>query len=705
MSTPHTPRFFIGLDIKTSTVTAHSAKSFSELVRSLTDTPQVLPVTYEQFHKLPKTEQSKTKCMLPYLTPCTFPETHWKGRTNEHAQACNLVFYDIDNSEDAARLVNSPELLGEALPGLNFLAYRTTSNTPGMPRIRVMLEAQGIPPARYVHAVKTIAKMLGLQHRTKESETVSQPMFVPSMFKGENVDFNDPRITDQLHGLAFTEADIVEGPIFPETSAPSTSYSDTGDAADGFQYLKPLDPTASLEIVTEALGFISPDIDYPEWFSIACALRHQFCASTEETEKAYQLFDSWSGTGSKYINSADTLKKWRSIKPTPIDKVPVTIGSLFKKAKEAGWNDPRKPANGQLNAVDQDSLLVKLDKRRLHLSEPPAKPVTVYSLAGQHISTAGNITVISAQAKAGKTAVMGAMNASVLGAENEAKGDFLGFTAAPHSGKAVIYFDTEQAPYDAWTLLERAAIRAACESWPENFRFYSLADIGTPERRKMIKLELERSEEQCGGIHSVFVDGVADLCLDPNDAEESFGLVEELQHLAIKHHCPLITVLHENPSGAETGKTRGHLGSQLERKAESNLRVVKDSKGICTIYSERCRRASIPKEHGPNFTFDAKAGMHLSYKGDLRAERLAEKRRIQEQLVNKIFQVAPKEGFLFEDLKSSLMLTDSAIKDRTARRRINEWKTLFLVHVCPAGKYQRSQSEGETPRESGSITP
>ena len=84
--------------------------------------------------------------------------------------------------------------------------------------------------------------------------------------------------------------------------------------------------------------------------------------------------------------------------------------------------------------------------------------------------------------------------------------------------------------------------------------------------------------------HSVFIDGVADLCKSPNDDIEAFALVEHLAHLAIAYACPLILVLHENPSGLETGKTRGHLGSQLERKAESNLRIARDGKSGASIF-------------------------------------------------------------------------------------------------------------------------
>ena len=70
-------------------------------------------------------------------------------------------------------------------------------------------------------------------------------------------------------------------------------------------------------------------------------------------------------------------------------------------------------------------------------------------------------------------------------------------------------------------------------------------------------------------------------------------------------------MLHENP-GSDIGKTRGHLGSQLERKAETNLRLSKDSSGVTTGYSEKSRGAHIPKDSGIRFAFDEKLAMHVT---------------------------------------------------------------------------------------------
>lgn len=682
--------FFVSNDISGKTMLAHPAKDFAGFVRSQTTNLPVLPITFDVYHALPKAGQSEFKVRLPSFTPCTFPKSPWrKGRTKQNAGPCNLVILDVDDSGDAARL-EQPGALSELLEGLNWFAYRTVSHTPEKPRMRLMVEARQIQPARYADAVRTVATRLRLKTLTPESLIPCQPMFVPCLLEGQDMDWDDPTIATSFDGRAFKESAIAEGHTFGSDESPAALQSGDAEDTGGLEFLKSPDPTATLEVVESALGYISPDILYPEWRVIGCAIAHQF---QNDPDAGFSLFDKWSSKGTSYDEAA-ALTLWEGIDPSPKDRVPATIASLFMAAKKAGWSDPRRPSNSQESTTDQDSLLGKLDNHRLHLTQPPPKPVSVYSLAGQQISTAGNITVFSAQAKSGKTAVMGALPASALGAEDGAEGcgDFLGFTGAPHDGKAVIYFDTEQAPYDAWTLIHRAALRAEVKTWPENFRFYSLADVATPERRKMLSLELKRAEKECGGIHSTFIDGVADLCLDPNDPAESFGLVEELQRLAIEHHCPVITVLHENPSGAETGKTRGHLGSQLERKAESNLRVFKDAKGICTIYSERCRRASIPKDEGPRFAFDLKAGMHLTYHGDVQAEKTEAKRQRHQSLVDTVFQNAPVHGFIQTELKSRLLKADSTIKDRTARRRIDDWKALGLVQVTPAGKYQKASA-------------
>lgn len=701
--------YFYGTTVKSNRVKVSTARNFPALVKAHLEVSSEISMSRAEYNAIPantpagKAERLNAKDGS-YLVACTFDadETSRERKFAEKANCCHLLFLDLDTEKNgfspAAPFIENPGRLLEAMKPFNFAAYTTASSTSEKPRMRIVVDADSITLNSYPDAVKTIGARIGLANITKESLTPNQPMICPSLFADDDADAS-PMLATFLEGDSFTLLDIQRGHTFGSDESPATLQSADGDDTGGLEFLKSPDPTATLEVVESALGYISPDCGYQQWFNVVCGLKHQF-GGTEDEDAAYALFDEWSAKGSTYESPEATLKKWDNVRANPTDRKPITFGTVHKMAEDNGWQDPRPKQ--QQAPQSEGSLLDKLDNRRLYLADPPPKPISIYKLAGQQICTAGNITVFSAQAKAGKTAVVGAMNASSLSDQPSLQclteagavcGDFLGFTGAPHDGKAVIYFDTEQAPYDAWTLLHRAALRAGVKTWPENFRFYSLADVATPERRKMLSLELKRAELECGGLHSVFIDGVADLCLDPNDPAESFGLVEELQRLAIEHHCPVITVLHENPSGAETGKTRGHLGSQLERKAESNLRVFKDPKGICTIYSERCRRASIPKDEGPRFTFDVQAGMHLTYHGDAQEEKQEEKRQQHQSLVDAVFQNAPVHGFIHKDLKKRLLETDSAISDKTARRRIKDWKELGLVQLTPTGKYQAPTAE------------
>lgn len=355
------------------------------------------------------------------------------------------------------------------------------------------------------------------------------------------------------------------------------------------------------------------------------------------------------------------------------------------------------PAQGRLPNVSPLALLMPqaemdlslLDKRRIDLNNEPLKPVTVYSLAGQQICTAGNLTVIAAQAKAGKTAVVGAMLAAALAASStvgpQTKLDLLGFGAASASGKAVVLFDTEQSPHDAWTLVYRGVHRAGFTGLPGNFRCYSLVDVSTNMRRQFLEAELKRCIADCKGIHSVIIDGIADLCIDPNDPEEAFGLVDELVQLAVKYNCPIIVVLHENPSGADTGKTRGHLGSQLERKAESNLRVAKDGKGNSTIFADRCRRASIPKETGPRFYYDSLKGMHISLSTSAKEDGAKAENEMHRAEAIDAFKGV--ERMTYTELKMR-MAEHLSLKGRTAERRIKTWKSLGVITQTQDGQYR-----------------
>jgi hypothetical protein len=179
------------------------------------------------------------------------------------------------------------------------------------------------------------------------------------------------------------------------------------------------------------------------------------------------------------------------------------------------------------------------------------------------------------------------------------------------------------------------------------------------------------------------MDGVADLCADPNDSEEAFDLVHELHALAIGHDCAIVTVLHENP-GSESGKTRGHLGSQLERKAECNLRLAKDTDGITTVWAERARHCHLPKNEGPCFAWNDAASMHTSCgtAGEIKSAAIRER---LEADANTAF--GEEDSFRHVDLIDAVCAAFD-LKERAAKDRVRKWAAEGVILKNSLGKYQ-----------------
>ena len=254
--------------------------------------------------------------------------------------------------------------------------------------------------------------------------------------------------------------------------------------------------------------------------------------------------------------------------------------------------------------AEKQAVLLQLDHRKFQDLVKPVKPKAVFSIGESTISTPGNITAISGQVKVGKSAFVEALVAAAM-KPTAPERMLLGIRSCHNDGKAIVHFDTEQSRYDHHMLASRALERAGLQEQPQNLRSYCLTDVPHEERMKMLRFELERAES----IFVVIIDGVADLLADPNDAESAFETVAELHKLAIQYDCPIICVLHENP-GSDYGKTRGHLGSQLERKAETNLRLQKTDE-ITTIWSEKARHCNIPKSKGMRFKYSETQKMHI----------------------------------------------------------------------------------------------
>ena len=91
---------------------------------------------------------------------------------------------------------------------------------------------------------------------------------------------------------------------------------------------------------------------------------------------------------------------------------------------------------------------------------------------------------------------------------------------------------------------------------------------------------MDKFHYEYGGIQMVVIDGIADLIRCANDEAESIAIIDELYRLAGIYKTCIITVLHFVPNGL---KLRGHLGSELQRKAATILSIEKDENPAVSV--------------------------------------------------------------------------------------------------------------------------
>ena len=322
----------------------------------------------------------------------------------------------------------------------------------------------------------------------------------------------------------------------------------------------------------------------------------------------------------------------------------------------------------------------KLSSLRFDYSTPPPKVEPILSLKGQGFVTPGNLAVIVGQAKSGKSAILSAILAARMDGRTH-----LGIKADCSTG-AVIHFDTEQSRHDHWQLVCRAMRRAEVDEAPDWLRSYSVAVLSTDERRALLAAEIAQASAQHSGVSLVLVDGVADLLHDPNDQAEAIGLVDELNRMAGKYDCGVLTILHLNP-GTQTSKSRGHLGSQLERKVESVLQLEKDDEAV-TAWLSMARHGCLPKNQGQRFAWDDDAMMFMPVAGTrseaVAAAKAEREREELKRLAGLVGGNGPrKPGQFIKDI----MRLESTSK-ATAERRFAKLKDTSIIHQNLNGEWE-----------------
>ena len=363
----------------------------------------------------------------------------------------------------------------------------------------------------------------------------------------------------------------------------------------------------------------------------------------------------------KLVQPPDTAPEWTPA-PAPVVSSTAPSSNRVDIAGEYQGEDVEQP---------QPSLIERLAPRAYSPMVKPIEQPPRYFLNGVPICYSQNLTTFSAQAKAGKTAALNAVIASTFAAQDA---DCLGFTSQNPKGFAVVHIDTEQCQFRHWIGIQRLIRRARVDAAPEWLRSFYLKGLSVDEIRQSIRLLTKQAAEQFGGVHSVIIDGTGDTVHNVNDIPECNGIISELDSITMEFDCPILNIIHLNPGSTE--KTRGHLGSYLERKSETNLKLEKDDNGVSVMWAKQNRDAPILKNTAPRFAWSEELQMHVSVQNLKVAKADAQRDKLTD-IARAIF--ADRKAMRRFELEAAIKNITKNRADSTAYRTANTMLDLGIV--------------------------
>ena len=224
-------------------------------------------------------------------------------------------------------------------------------------------------------------------------------------------------------------------------------------------------------------------------------------------------------------------------------------------------------------------------------NNPPIKAEMIISINDVPLGTQGNLFGITGGEGTGKSNYVGSLIAGTI-RHADFSIDTLGTTINPNAdNKVVLLYDTEQSEVQLYKNIGNILRRSKQNKMPDFFKAYCLTSMSRKERLQAIVQSMDKFYYQYGGIQMVVIDGIADLVRCANDEAESVGIIDELYRLAGIYKTCIVCVLHFVPNGM---KLRGHLGSELQRKAAAILSIEKDDDPQISVIKALKLRDGIP---------------------------------------------------------------------------------------------------------------
>lgn len=212
-----------------------------------------------------------------------------------------------------------------------------------------------------------------------------------------------------------------------------------------------------------------------------------------------------------------------------------------------------------------NDLQTKLAQRKFKRGIEAPKEQIILQIQSKTIGCLNSFVVFSGLPKQGKSLFVTSAIASAFTSWDI----FQMKLTFPEGRKRICYVDTESSDYDYYKMLERIRKQINDDKLPENFDSFLFREDSPKDIQDMIEIYLSQNPD----CSILVIDGILDLIADFNNVEQSFYLVQWLKRITKKHDLLIICVLH---LGKKDQHSIGHIGSYLDRKAQSVLRIEKN---------------------------------------------------------------------------------------------------------------------------------
>ena len=328
-----------------------------------------------------------------------------------------------------------------------------------------------------------------------------------------------------------------------------------------------------------------------------------------------------------------------------------------------------------------NETMTMLKSCEIDFNNPPAKAEEVISAGDVPLGTQGNILCITGGEGTGKSNYVAALIAGSIIKDNRTI-DTLGVNVRDNSdGKAVLLYDTEQSEVQLFKNVSNLLKRAKLNEKPEELRAFSLTGMSRKERLQAIVQSMDKYHYEYEGIRLVVIDGIADLVSSANDEVESIRIMDELYRLAGIYRTCIVCVLHYVPNGL---KLRGHLGSELQRKAAAILSIELDTEpSISVVKALKVRDGSPLDVPLMQFSWDKELGMHIYIGEKTREEKEKRKEKELANVAREIFNV--QKHLTYIDLCDRIQQIMD-VKERTAKSYIKYMREKEIIIKDPSSQ-------------------